>query len=243
MEPLYSVLLYSKYSQNCKKLFDMIGNTGLDLSNTIQLLCIDNEIIRKRIRNNKQIEVTTVPCVLNVFSNGAVEKYDSSHAFAWMENLLQRLAPPPPPPPPPQPVIHVPPVSQKETSEDYEEEMTERKMPKLKVPRRMRPIEKAEATSIDDIPLEEDDRHRNKPQPKRIRQDENNYIEDDDLFSGEMVDNHREPSNVVRNTASRKDPKDLNGLKAKADELAKGRDAMDKEYGSMGNRPVGDRRP
>jgi hypothetical protein len=245
MDPLYSVIIYSKYSPNSKKLFDVIEQSGVDITNKIQLLCIDNNKVRQRIKNNKQLDITSVPCILTVFSNGGVEKYDCSHAFAWIENFIQRFAPPPPPPPPP-PVYNPPSAPPKHDSEEIDDVQPIEKK-KTKVPRRMqliKDVDELQATSIDDLPMEDTDRHRNIPQPKRIRQDEGNYVEDEELFSGEVVDNNREPSNVVRsNATNRRNSPDPSGIKARADELARGRDDMDKSFANPNKRPMEDRRP
>jgi hypothetical protein len=273
MEPSYSVLIFSKYSPNCKKLFDMVSSSGIDFDRTIgnklQLLCIDNEQVRKRIKANGQIDVTTVPCILSIFANGGVEKYDGGHAFAWVENLIVKFAPPPPPPPqrslppPPQPQQKLPPqevdpeLQPESEPESYAEPEPPKRQPQkskqqkrqVKVPARMKQIrqeEEVEATPIGDIPLEDEDndRHRNIPPPRRIRQDEGKYIEDENLFSGEPTDMRRGPTTGVRSTAvDRKNSPDPHGLRAKAEELARGRDNMDMEFGTSGRRSISDRRP
>lgn len=135
MDPQYSVLLFSKYSQNCNKLFSIMTNSGVNFS-PLQSLCIDNENIRKRILDNKQFNITVVPSILCVFSNGNVETYEGLNAFNWVQSIIAKFAPPPqqlPPQPPqqlppPPPVQHLPPppprriprrvVEQEE--EDYE---------------------------------------------------------------------------------------------------------------------------
>lgn len=98
MEPQLSVLLYSKYSSLSKTLMDMIQNSGVDFVGqfTMQSLCIDNEQIRKRILQNKQIQVTSVPCLLIIFPDGGIEKYDGTHVFEWVEGVIKQFAPPPP---------------------------------------------------------------------------------------------------------------------------------------------------
>lgn len=287
MEPSYSVLIFSKYSPNCKKLFDMVASSGIDFERTrLQLLCIDNEKVRKRIRDNEQIDVTSVPCILCIFSNGGVEKYDGGHAFAWIENLIARFAPPPPPitsrpPPPPQrsprreepqPEPEQEPEPEREPDREPDPEIEsyrepepraprprsqpkarQPKQPKIKVPSRMKPIRRDEpddtqATSITDIPLEDlessTDRHKNIPPPRRIRQDEGQYIEDENLFSGEAPDIRRGSSTGVRSSATdRKNSPDPHGLRAKAEELARGRDDMESIWGAQNRRPMADRRP
>jgi hypothetical protein len=271
MEPSYSVLIFSKYSPNCKKLFDLVSTSGIDLErmvgNKLQLLCIDNEQVRKRIKSNNQIDVTTVPCILSIFPNGGVEKYDGVHAFAWIENLINKFAPPPPPPVQfrPTPVreeyIEQPPVEEEANDVEPEPQPVQKPRPSqqkrsVKVPARMKPIhredeqeeedETVQATSIGDIPLEESgtDRHRNLPQPRRIRKDEDQYIEDENLFSGEAPDIRRGPTTGLRpSSADRKNSPDPNGVRAKAEELARGRDNMDMDFGAPSRRPISDRRP
>lgn len=102
MEPQLSVLLYSKYSALSKSIMNIIQTSGLDFTNKFRLqpLCIDNEEIRKRIIENKQIQVTSVPCLLLIFPDGGIEKYDGAHAFEWVEGIIRQFTPPPPPPPP-----------------------------------------------------------------------------------------------------------------------------------------------
>ncbi len=116
MEPQYSVLVYSKYSQSCKRLFNIIRESGIDFS-SLQLLCIDNNEIRKRIKNNKQIDVCVVPSILSIFVDGGVEKYEGEHVFNWVETIIARVKPPQQsrPPRPPQPPIQ----------EDYEQDPQE----------------------------------------------------------------------------------------------------------------------
>lgn len=110
MEPQYSVLLFSKYSQNCNKLFSIMTNSGVNFS-PLQSLCIDNENIRKRILDNKQFNITVVPSILSVFSNGNVETYEGVNAFNWVQSIIAKFTPPPPqlPPQPTQPPQQLPP--------------------------------------------------------------------------------------------------------------------------------------
>lgn len=93
MELQGTILLFSKYSSNCKKIFDMIQSSGVDFS-FLQSLCIDNEKIRKRIKTGK-VQISLVPTILCLYRNGTIEKYEGEHAFSWVENMMARLAPPP----------------------------------------------------------------------------------------------------------------------------------------------------
>jgi hypothetical protein len=101
MESQLSVLLYSKYSSLSKNLMNMIQTSGVDFTEkfSLQPLCIDNEEIRARIIKNTQIQVTTVPCLLIIFPDGGIEKYDGAHVFEWVEGIIRQSAPPPPPVP------------------------------------------------------------------------------------------------------------------------------------------------
>ena len=310
-ESQYSVLVFSKYSQNCKRLLDTISNSGVNFSN-LQLLCIDNDKVRQRILENDQFNITVVPSILCVYSNGNVEAYEGSNAFNWVHEIITQLTPTPPPPAPlpPQPSRIFQPVEEEtqvnqdtynQEEENYEPPQRKRQpennniasrsshsndpkglgedpdipphmspkeianlqrviedrgdvvspqrggetkvktRPKMerresveprKVPSRMKPIGEPVATSIDDIPYEDDDveedRHRTVRQPRRIRQDEGNYQEDDSLFAGEIIDNRKEPGNTVK-TKAQKSTKEANNIKSKADALALERETAEKQ--------------
>lgn len=112
--PNMTVLLYSKYSEYSKQLMDMIKSSGIDFANVfaVHSLCVDNELVRQRIIKNKQIDITTVPCILTVYPNGTIEKYDGIHVFNWVNDLVsqyqaqyQAQLPQPQPRPEPQPQL------------------------------------------------------------------------------------------------------------------------------------------
>ena len=98
MEPQFSVLLYSKYSPLSKEILDIIESSSVNLEQmtSLETLCIDNEKIRKRIHQNKQIDITCVPCILVIFPDGGIEKYDGVSAFEWIEEIIIRFDPPQP---------------------------------------------------------------------------------------------------------------------------------------------------
>ena len=99
MDIKFSVILYSKYSKFSKALIETMEKSNVDFVNQFQLklLCIDNEVVRKRILNNKQIDIKTVPCILIVYNDGGVEKYEDTKAFEWVEQIIAQFAPPPQP--------------------------------------------------------------------------------------------------------------------------------------------------
>jgi hypothetical protein len=89
---MYNILLYSKYSSKCKSIIDMLSIIQLETIN-LTMLCIDNEDIRIRIRNSNNIKIDTVPCILTIFPDGGVEKYDKNSVFNWVEEIIQKVKP------------------------------------------------------------------------------------------------------------------------------------------------------
>ena len=93
------VLLYSKYSQTCKNLVTSIPKFVKDKIG-LQLVCVDNEDIRKRITKSSSVKINSVPTILLLYSNGGVEKYEGNTSFLWLNQIINQLAPPQPPQPP-----------------------------------------------------------------------------------------------------------------------------------------------
>lgn len=92
MEHQLCVLLYSKYSQLSSKLINIIENSTVNLETNIALrkVCIDNEEIRKQILRTNTIDVKCVPCILLIYNNGGVEKYEGDNAFYWIEETINK---------------------------------------------------------------------------------------------------------------------------------------------------------
>jgi len=84
---------YSKYSSRSKKLIDQAKTLPL------KYFCVDNSIARERIKTNSNLKIQYVPCILVLYKNGVVEKYEGEHAFRWVEEQL-----PPQPAPQPAPI-------------------------------------------------------------------------------------------------------------------------------------------
>lgn len=100
MDSQFSVLLFSKYSDNCKKLFEYIKASKIDeniLAQKLKLLCIDNENLREIISSDDKLEIKVVPTILSVYANGSVEKFEADHVFSWINNLINNLNPNPNP--------------------------------------------------------------------------------------------------------------------------------------------------
>lgn len=222
----FSILLYSKYSSKCKKLFDILNKNNINL--TITSVCIDNKKIRRRVINDKMFLVKEVPTIINIYSNGGAEKYEGIKAFELIESLIV----------PQQNNYPTKTEVEKSVIKEHPKEIEpepEDEVDEIKVPSRMKKI-----SSIESIPM--DDRNINRRQPKRIRQDENNYIEDDDLFQGEVLEHVREPSNTVK-TGSQKNVQDPFGTLAKAKEMAQMREITENDINKPSQRPMEARRP
>ena len=89
----FTVLLYSKYSPSSNKITGIIQqySTVFTENFNIRLLCIDNENIRKRILSSKKITISSVPCILIIYNDGGVEKYENDDAFTWVNDIVQRV--------------------------------------------------------------------------------------------------------------------------------------------------------
>ena len=89
----FSVLLYSKYSKFSTEIVSQVNqyqNVFLENFN-MKLLCIDNELVRKRIINSKKINISFVPSILVIYEDGGVEKYENNDAFVWVNEVIQRV--------------------------------------------------------------------------------------------------------------------------------------------------------
>ena len=91
------ILLYSKYSARSKQLMDYINKSGVDLTNVIKLqsLCVDNKEVRTRITKNTQIGISSVPCILLIYQDGGIEKYEGISVFNWCEEVIKQFIKPP----------------------------------------------------------------------------------------------------------------------------------------------------
>ena len=220
----------------------------------------------------ENFDVSTVPCILIIFPDGGVEKYEGPHAFRWVEEMASRFAPPPPPvqrrpPPSPQEEEYRPP--QELSQEDYEDrlrhppqeyqkdpEPVQREAPPVQREERsrrksrsrrprMRPIAETEqesnkpastVTSIDDIPMEEEDeladRHRSGRPIARIRKDSGNYEDGEDVFGEPPSEVRSAPTSALRKIQTTR-ANDPTSLMARADALRKGRDQINQ------TKPVG----
>jgi len=253
MDPQFSVLLYSKYSPLSEKILDIIRSSPVNLEQVVSLqtLCIDNEKIRKRIYQNKQIDITSVPSILVIFPDGVIEKYDGVSVFQWIEEILHKFTPPPQPqqPPPPQKSLQ-----QLQLEEQQKQKIIQQKQKKLvksqREQERLKQKKKYEHylnknnqvseeiensyTNIDDLDSEEDeidsensdekknDRYRHRKPIGSIREDSGNYTQDDDLFGGEQPNNRQAKKSAIKQPVDASKKKSID-LMAKAKEMEKDR--------------------
>lgn len=98
MEQQLCVLLYSKYSKHSKRYIEILKQSPIDFVSKVNLktVCIDNEEVRQRILNSQKIDINYVPCILLVYPDGGVEKYEGGTAFKWAEEIIRSFAPPSP---------------------------------------------------------------------------------------------------------------------------------------------------
>ena len=84
------IIIYSKYSRLCTRLFDMIETMNGEFPFT--LLDIDNKEIRDRIKNDKTFEITYVPCIVSINSAGIASQYEGTKAFDVVKYLLTPIS-------------------------------------------------------------------------------------------------------------------------------------------------------
>jgi len=189
-------MLYSKYSPACKKLSDTIRDANVDPLNRLQYLCIDNEKVRKRVLGSKNIQVSVVPCILAIYPDGGVEKFDGGHAHKWVETVIEAHAPPPPEPTPAPPEPETKPASaptavpaaQQSPPPQPQAVPRQQAVPRPQaVPQGMThtvaQTQAQQRTSIDALVLE--DREPPKP-PVMMRNNQGNYDRGDALFQADV---------------------------------------------------------
>jgi len=85
----YFVVLFSKYSNACKKFMDTINNGNLNMN--FNYLCIDNKDIRNKIVTSSEIDIKNVPCLLVINEqSGSIDKYEGQDSFIWINDIIQQ---------------------------------------------------------------------------------------------------------------------------------------------------------
>lgn len=219
----YSILLYSKYSTHSKQLLDIIGTSTIDFKTIVNLttLCVDSKVVRERIKNNK-LNVKYVPCILTIYNNGVVEKYDGINAFNWVDDIIKQLTPAKPVLPPPKPIVMINKVEDEYAdNEEEDEEEDEEIVPKKVIIKSKKKMSRNRVTKIDDLLDIDDDSDRmiNKKKSLRLK-DKGNYEAENDTFNDERAVDVTTASKAIR-------PENSPGANTlnKAKELAKMRES------------------
>ena len=206
----FSVLLYSKYSKFSTEIVSQVNqyqNVFLENFN-MKLLCIDNELVRKRIISSKKINISFVPSILVIYEDGGVEKYENNDAFVWVNEVIQRVLTITKQ----QQAIEQENTAQEENSEieEEEEEIKPKKVVQKKQIQKKTPLKKKNVpknkTSIEDLEDLDD-----------LEQDE--YDEENNQFEHQMIE-QVESTNAM--TAKKND------LLSLAAEMQKSRDSFEK---------------
>ena len=90
MEIQYTALLNSRYSKPCQNFLNILFESGIDYKNLLKFvqINIDNKEIRKQILNSNNIDIKYVPCILIIYSDGSVEKYEGNDSFKWLDEII-----------------------------------------------------------------------------------------------------------------------------------------------------------
>lgn len=84
---LLPIIIYSKFSPSCKKLFELITNKS-----DFELVCIDHPKIRNRITKDTKICIKMVPTILICHENGKIEKYEGINSFKLIQkDVVEKL--------------------------------------------------------------------------------------------------------------------------------------------------------
>ena len=217
------VLLYSKYSPNSKKFITMLQEAPIDFSSIVGMntLCIDNTIIRKQVMRSKDIQIEVVPCILLVYSDGGVEKYDGPHAFNWAEEVIKTNSSNKSQPP-----LPIQPQSRQKTGD------IQQSPPKQIGPSR---------TSIEDLVSDEEDQGEVEAEPsalgrppRSIRSDAGNYELEGEF--GEVEEVNRQVTRGVKSSALEQPGQKGGDLMSIALEMQKNREKADSTVKEVGGR-------
>lgn len=235
--PSNIVLLYSKYSPNCKNIMDIIKTNNMSF---IFPLCVDNQQIREVVLKSS-FAISSVPCLLVTYPSGGIEKFEGINVSEWLNNLMEKVNPPPQTQPQPQPQVqpqqesYTPePSRQKnivinsESDNEIEEEIQKPKSI-LKKSKKPTPKPKSsknseELTDINDLlGIENDDEINNDDPlnglaPRIINPKNGNEIKEDFL---DMNDANEKVKKAVKGGSS---------IMSLAQEMQKARDKEEKRY-------------
>ena len=176
-----TVLVFSKYSSHCKKLLTFINSNPHSLYTDplikLNLLCIDNEDVRKKIKNNEKIQVDKVPSILVVKTDGVVLKFEGRKCVEFIVDVYNQLNPPPI-----QQQVHqknTPPAPVQHFVEDDEDEDEEEVVQIKKPTKPTKKTKKTTNTPIEDLVIEDVDNDNDNDR----NNDDNNMSKNGDIGS------------------------------------------------------------
>jgi pyruvate-formate lyase-activating enzyme len=85
----FNILLFSKYSNNSKQLLELLQSNNIIEQLNLNLLCVDNENVRQRIKLS-DVEIVKVPCLLVIVNKIQIEKYEGQQLQEWIVSKLQQ---------------------------------------------------------------------------------------------------------------------------------------------------------
>ena len=155
MDQQFCIFLYSKYSDVCKRLMNQISNYNLFMQTyKVNFVCIDNEKIRERILNSKNIKISKVPCILVGNVTGTIDTYEGIEAFRWIDLGINNIK------------MSLPPVEDDRNTkiENLEEEEEEEEiLPKKKILKKRAPKKQKERYIQEEDEEEEPEENIKKP--------------------------------------------------------------------------------
>lgn len=87
-----TILLFSNFSQECKKFRSVITPEMIKL---FEPICIDHPSIRNSIIKSKKISVTQVPCLLEILPDNTIAKYEGPEiCIQWLQSKVPQQTPP-----------------------------------------------------------------------------------------------------------------------------------------------------
>ena len=129
---MQQVLFWSKYSSSCKHLLGEMKKYGA----RIEMVCVDNPNIRKRIASNPKLQITVVPTLLSIYQSGVIEKYEGEKVSQLLHEAFSN-------------VEQIQPKIIKERVKKVPQEVPQ------EVPQRQKKSNESEFTSLDDLGGEE----------------------------------------------------------------------------------------
>jgi hypothetical protein len=199
----FSVLLYSKYSKFSTEIVSQVNqyqNVFIENFN-MKLLCIDNEVVRKRITSSKKINISFVPSILVIYEDGGVERVLT--LTKQQEEQQQQ-------------VVEQQEENLEDTEIEEEEEIKPKKITKKVIQKKPPPKKQSTSSSKKNVP-------KNKTSIEDLEDlddlEQNEYEEENNIFEHQMIE-QVESTNAM--TAKKND------LLSLAAEMQKSRDSFEK---------------